>query len=211
MRRFFCKCCGKEITTSSKRYTIKFYDRKEKKTETIMHLCEDDIKKVRNMKFVPEKNVRIRTIPKFFNIIETHEGKEKSLYMIPEWNLKQIHSVAHADNKNLFLENGKRYWTPEYVISLVDGSIKSVTPNEKLMQFVQKLYEKQTEDEKAKYETKYHNNRGFNKPDAKFMSAMARVSFEKGWQALSEEQINKVRKIFMKYAEQVADIMNEEV
>lgn len=210
MIRVFCDCCGKEITTKGKQYGIVFYDRKEKTQKIQLHLCEDDVKKVRNMKFVPMKNVRIRTVPKFFNIKETHLGKEKSLYVIPEWNLAQILSVKHIDNRNLFTEDGKRYYTPEYILSCVDGSIKSVTPDEKLMQFVQKLYEKQTDDEKAKYETKWHNNIGFNKSDAKFMSAMARESFAKGWKSLSEKQLAEVRRRFTKYATQVSDLLNEE-
>ena len=209
MRRFFCDCCGMEITSKEKQYGVVFYNKSEKTSKTVLHLCGTDIKKVRNMKFVPMKKVRVRKIPTFYNVIESHLGKDKALYMIPEWSLDQILSVNHKDPRNLFTEDGKRYYTAEYIISTIDGSIDKEYATENLMKYVQLLFNRQTDDEKAKYETKHHNNVGFNKPDAKFMSAMARESFNKGWSSLSDKQIEVVKDRFIKYAEQVANIMNE--
>lgn len=207
MVRFFCDCCGKEIMKKELQYNIVFYNRTTKHQKTELHLCLDDVKKVRNMKFVPEKNCRKRKIPVFYNIIEMHLRLQKSLYQIPEWNLDQIRSINVKDPKKLFLSNGKRYYTKEYVLSLIDPAINK-NADKALIEFVQKLFNKQTDDEKKKYETKYHNNVGFNKPDAKFMSAMARLTFE--GKELSESQLEVTRKRFIKYAEQVANLINDE-
>lgn len=208
MIRFFCDCCGKEITKKELQYGIVFYNRTTKHQKMELHLCLDDVKKVRNMKFVPEKNCRKRKVPDFYNIMEMHLGLQKSLYQVPEWNLDQIRSINVKDPKKLFLSNGKRYYTKEYILSLVDPAINHKNADYRLMEFVQKLFNKQTDDEKSKYETKWHNNVGFNKPDAKFMSAMARISFE--GKELSPSQLDVTRKRFYKYAEQVANLINEE-
>ena len=211
IRRFFCDCCGKEITTEELRYNVAFYNKKEKKQKTMLHLCEIDMKKVRNMKFVPQKNVRLKKMPEFYNIVECHMGKEKSLYVVTAWNLDQILlTMDRKDPTKLFCENGKRYYTKEYVLGRIDGSIKPEEKDETLMKYVQLLFNKQTIEEKAKYETKFHNNVGFNKPDAKFLSAMARESFAKGYASLSPAQIDETKRRFKKYAEQVADLLNEE-
>ena len=207
MVRFFCDCCGKEITRKDLQYGIVFYNRTTKHQKLELHLCENDVKKVRNMKFVPEKNCRKRKIPDFYNVMEMHLGLQKSLYQIPEWNLDQIRSINIKDPKKLFLSNGKRYYTKEYILSLIDPAINK-NADKALIEFVQKLFNKQTDDEKKKYETKYHNNVGFNKPDAKFMSAMARLTFE--GKELSESQLEVTRKRFIKYAEQVANLINDE-
>lgn len=208
MIRFFCDCCGKEITKKDLQYGIVFYNRTTKKQKIELHLCENDVKKVKNMKFVPQKNCRIRKIPSFYNIIETHMGFSKSLYQIPEWYLDQIRSINVKDPKKLFLSNGKRYYTKEYILSLIDPVVNPENADKRLLEFVQKLFNKQTDDEKSKYETKWHNNVGFNKPDAKFMSAMARISFE--GKELSPAQLETTRKRFYKYAEQVANLLNDE-
>lgn len=212
MRRFFCDCCGMEITAKERQYGIVFYDRTECTQKIELHLCEKDVKKVRQMRFAPMKNVRVRTIPKFYNIIETHMGRQVSLYQIPEWNLDQIRSVNHKDPKRLFTVDGKRYYTPEFILSRVDGSIEPEFADKQLMGYVFLLYCKQTGDERKDYTTKWHNNRGFNKPDAKFMSAMAKVYFDNSEKEhpLTEKQLEEVRRRFPKYAEQVADILNDE-
>lgn len=206
MRRFFCDTCGKEITTEEKRYNIALFNRATKKQKTILHLCETDVKKVRNMKYIPKKNCRVRKIPTFYNVVESHCGKDKSLYIITDWNIDQLQSINTKDPTKLYLEDGRRYFTKEYVLALVDS--KNIEGDIHLMHYTQLLFKKQTNDEKAKYETKYHNNVGFNKSDAKFMSAMARESFNKGIESLSANQIDTVRKRFTKYAEQVANILN---
>ena len=207
-KRIFCDCCGKELLQElDMNYNIIFYDRQEKTSKTVLRLCETDVKKVRTMKFVPQKNCRIRTLPKWYNVVEHNAGKQKSLFQVPEWNLDQILAINNS-KKTLFTVEGKVYYTKEYVLSLVDGSIKTKIDLDKwLINFNQGLYNMQTSDEKAKYATKWHNNVGYNKPDAQFMSAMARLSFE--GKELSYDQIATLRKKFKKYAEQVANIINE--
>ena len=212
MQRFFCDCCGQEITSKERRYGIVFYNRKEKTQKLELHLCPTDIKKVRQMRFAPMKNVRVRTIPTFYNIIETYMDKSTSLYQIPEWNLDQIRSVCHKDPRKLFTEDGKRYYTPEYILSKVDGSIEPDKADESLMNYVYLLYCKQTSDERAEYRTKWHNNKGFNKSDSKFMSGMAKYYFDHHNEKnpMSEKQLAEIRRRFRKYVEQVANILNEE-
>lgn len=210
VKHIFCDCCGQELMPElDMDYRVAFYDREERKQKTVLHLCEKDIKKVRYMKFVPQKNCRIRKVPKWYNVIEYNAGKQKSLFQIPEWNLDQILAINNA-KKTLFTIEGKVYYTKEHVLGLVDGSIKTKgkTPEQWLFEFVQKLYNRQTTDEKAKYETKWHNNVGFNKPDAQFMSAMARLTFE--GKELVGDQLPTLQKRFIKYAEQVANLVNEE-
>ncbi len=210
MRRFFCDTCGKDITDKVNRYNVAIYNRSVKTTETKLHLCADDIKKVRNMKLIPMANVRVRKSPDFYNVVESHLGKEHSLYILPEWNIKQLESLNKKDMTKLRTAEGNIYYTKEYILSRVDGSVKPEQAKHRLVEWTQLLFKHQTEDEKKNYETKYHNNRGFNKPDARFMSAMAKVAFDKGEDALSDKQVDQMFKLFTKYAEQVADILNEE-
>ena len=106
--------------------------------------------------------------------------------------------------------DGDIYYTKEYILSRIDGSVKPEQAKHRLIEWTQLLFKQQTEDEKKSYETRYHNNRGFNKPDAQFMSAMAKVAFDKGEDALSDKQVARMLKMFTKYAEQVANILNEE-
>lgn len=210
MRRFFCDCCGKDITVKANRYNVSLFNRTTKTSETKLHLCADDIKKVRNMKLVPMSNVRIRRIPEFYNVVVSHLNKSESVYILPEWNVTQLESLNRKDPTKLRTADGNIYYTKEYILSRVDGSVKPEQAKHRLIEWTQLLFKHQTEDEKKNYETKYHNNRGFNKPDAKFMSAMARVAFDRGEDALSDKQIAQMYKMFTKYAEQVADILNEE-
>ena len=208
-RKVFCDCCGNELMLAlNMDYNIAFYDRKEKKQKTVLHLCDKDVKKVRTMKFVPQTNCRIRKVPNWYNVIEYNAGKQKSLYQIPEWNLEQILAINNR-KKTLFTVEGKVYYTKEYVLSLLDGSKKTDfrTPDEWYIYFNQLVFNKQTSDEKSKYETKWHNNVGFNKPDAKLMSAMARLTFE--GKELSEDQMQILRDRLPKYAEQIANLVNE--
>lgn len=210
MRRFFCDCCGKDITKKENRYNVALYDRTNKTTKTVLHLCAVDIKKVRNLKLIPQKNVRLRKTPNFYNVIESHLDKEKSLYILPSWNVDQLLSIDMKDPTKLKTEDGYVYYTKEYILSRVDGSYKPEDAHKHLIEWTQLLYNHQTEDEKKDYKTKHHNNRGFNKSDAKFMSAMAKVAFDKSSDTLSEKQWAQLLKMFTKYAEQVANILNEE-
>jgi len=207
MRRFFCNCCGKELGDDNK-HRVVLRDRMEKKDKTALYLCEKDVRLVEKMKFIPYTNVRERRIPKFFNVKVAYPGgKEKTLYVVPEWNIPQINALDKTDKTKLFTRDGHIYYTPEYVLMTID---REDIGTKKLLEWIRLLFTKQTDDEKKEYKTKWHNNQGFNKPDAQFMSAMARVSFDKSDEALSEKQLEVVRKRFRKYAAQVADLLNDQ-
>jgi hypothetical protein len=69
------------------------------------------------------------------------------------------------------------------------------------------LYQRQTADEQSATRTKHDNDRGFNQPDARRGSELARkamtpVLFEP-WEVI------EARKLLMKYAGQLARIANE--
>ncbi len=69
------------------------------------------------------------------------------------------------------------------------------------------LYERQNADEQFALRTKHDNDRGFNQPDARRASILARkallpVLFE-------PHEVIEARKLLMKYAGQLARIANE--
>lgn len=213
MRRFFCSCCGKEITDEYNRVVIRNKQGKSK-DETILRLCEDDKKLVERIKLIPQKNVRIRTLPQWYNVKLVHCEKgskdvEKTLYMIPEWNLDQLYALSKADRTKLRTVNGDIFYTKELVL------LKTAGDDELSIKFLLKclrlLYMKQTEDEKKEYKTKWHNNVGFQKADAKFLTIFAKITYDKSDDALSPKQLEIVRKRFKKYAEQAANLLNEEI
>ncbi len=72
-----------------------------------------------------------------------------------------------------------------------------------------KLWERQTEDEKATRTTNEYNRMGFNGFDADILSSFAEQFQEKGW--LSKKQLELARKKIMKYAKQLCEIANENI
>ncbi len=206
-RRMFCDCCGREITTDSERYTVILRDRTEKKDKKILQLCADDIKLVRRMKFTPNKCVRSRKTPKFYTVKISHLGKEESIYIVPDYQAMQICNLKKiwAASK-LIGSDGRQYFTKEYILYNIESG-KDARKN--LLAWNRLLFTKQTEDEKKEYKTKWHNNAGYNQADAKFMSAMAKITFDKSDDALTDAQYETLKKRFVKYAQQVADLLNE--
>ena len=69
-----------------------------------------------------------------------------------------------------------------------------------------KLYEMQTEDEKAVSSTTHHNGRGFNQVDARFLTSLAESYLKNEF--LSMRQLNIVRQKLFKYAGQLTPIAN---
>ena len=67
-----------------------------------------------------------------------------------------------------------------------------------------KLYERQTEDEQNIAETKYHNNVGFTGHDARYLSSLHQQKLEKGW--LSRKQMEALRRTIKKYWSQVQEM-----
>jgi hypothetical protein len=207
--KYFCDHCGCEITTDSDRYNVIFRDRTEKTDKTEMHLCAADIKLVNKMKFAPCRATRSRKEPKWFNIKVAHLGKENTLYMIPDYQTVQVLNLKHEGlHKPLRKYNGMMYWTKEEVLYTINHTELAKT---QLLAWNRMLFQKQTEDEKKDYETKHHNNVGFNKSDAKFMSAMAKITFDKSDDAITDAQYETLKNRFTKYAQQVADLLNEEL
>lgn len=207
-RRMFCDCCGREITIDSERYNVILRDRAEKKDNKILQLCVDDVKTVRRMKFAPSKCVRVRKLPKFYNVKISHLGKEESIYVVPDYqamqicNLKKIWSAS-----KLIGSDGRQYFTKEYILYHIESGADA---RKNLLEWNRLLFTKQTEDEKKEYKTKWHNNAGYNQSDAKFMSAMAKITFDKSDDAITDAQYETLKKRFKKYAQQVADLLNEE-
>lgn len=71
------------------------------------------------------------------------------------------------------------------------------------------IYERQTNDEQATEDSKYHNLRGFNGPDAKRMSYYAKWIL--GGKHLSRHHVDIARKRMKKYTGQLVVIAEEKV
>jgi hypothetical protein len=71
-----------------------------------------------------------------------------------------------------------------------------------------KIYEFQTEDEKALGYTRKYNNVGFSGADSEFMSSLAVQLKTKGW--LSPKQMIYLHKRIHKYTRQIISVSNEE-
>ena len=67
-----------------------------------------------------------------------------------------------------------------------------------------KIYDRQTEDEKAAGYTRKYNNIGFSGAHSEIMSSLAVQLIRKGW--LSPKQMKVVYKIIPKYTRQVIEI-----
>lgn len=201
MKRYFCDHCGREI---KKPINVVIKSKTTKKRKTIMHLCEADAKYVKRMVYSPFKNIRARNIPDFYTVhlYDTDARKTTGLYMITEWNLKQLLSYK-KDSIPLIQADGRRYYTIEEVRTAIENDKYAC------LEFCRLLFNKQTPDEKKNYETKHHNNEGFNKSDAKWLSAMAKLSFDKNNDAVSDEQLKIIIKRMKKYAAQIAALLNE--
>ncbi len=69
-----------------------------------------------------------------------------------------------------------------------------------------RIYERQTEDERKAYNTRYENGIGFNGSDAPILSKLAAFYLKNGY--LSLKQLQLVRKKMLKYSGQLAAIAN---
>lgn len=68
------------------------------------------------------------------------------------------------------------------------------------------LYQRQTEDEQHATRTKHDNDRGFNQPDARRGSELARKAMQPV--LFEPSEVLEARKLLMKYAGQLARIAN---
>lgn len=71
------------------------------------------------------------------------------------------------------------------------------------------LYERQTEHERGAARTHRRNKIGFNKPDGRILSVMVRVARDKQNGDLTQAQTWAIAKRLRKYADQLAEILNE--
>jgi len=71
-----------------------------------------------------------------------------------------------------------------------------------------KIYEYQTEDEKACGYTRKYNNVGFSGADSEFMSSLAVQLQSKGW--LSPKQMMYLHKRIHKYTRQIIEVSDSE-
>jgi hypothetical protein len=70
-----------------------------------------------------------------------------------------------------------------------------------------RLYERQTADEQASDDTKYHNNKGFNSSDARRLSYYAKYILS--GRNLSGKHLAKAHKMVPKYAGQILSLINQ--
>jgi len=98
------------------------------------------------------------------------------------------------------METAKRIWTVEEIKNLLQTNDKFIC------KATVKLFEKQTEEEKATDHTGVSNGVGFNGTDAFIMSKFAKFYMERGF--LSPKQLAIAKRKIQKYAKQLTTIAN---
>ena len=93
-------------------------------------------------------------------------------------------------------------WTRDMIVNLL------LNNNVALIKSMFRIYARQTIDERISGETKYYNNKGFNGFHANIMTLLVNQYINHG--CLSRKQLNVARKIMIKYARQLIEIMREE-
>lgn len=99
--------------------------------------------------------------------------------------------------------NHEKVWTLPEVKDLLGRN------DEMVKRSLVQIYNKQTELEQARYETREKNNVGFNGVDAEFGTAMA-LRVKEG-KFMSPKMIAASRKMMMKYANQLVKIANKQI
>ena len=94
----------------------------------------------------------------------------------------------------------KRIWTDEEIKNLVQ------TNDKVLYRALKRLYECQTEDEKAEKQTTSKNGVGFNSVDSAFMTSVSEFLLRRGY--LTDKQKAAVRRKIIKYTKQLTRIAN---
>ena len=94
-------------------------------------------------------------------------------------------------------------WTKDEIKRLLE------TNNVAVLRGMLRIYDLQTNDEKAVDETKYNNGIGFNGVDGYIMSKFSTFYNERKY--LTEKQFNMAKKKIMKYAGQLTKIANNEI
>ena len=112
--------------------------------------------------------------------------------------------IEWLNKKDIEVEKpAKKTWTAEDMKQILNKY------DDQVGKALVKLYAYQTIDEQKDHETKEHNNVGFNGADAPILSSFAEFYQKRGF--LSQKQLVIARKKIMKYANQLCNIVNQEV
>ena len=200
----YCHICGK-ILDKSEIYQLIERDWDTGKKHKLYETCEPCMINIERRRFaMPHiRNHKKKIV--FTSIFkkEFSTGKTKHLYDVLPEQLEKLKSLeVSKDDLVLKTKFNKRYWT--------EGAMRRVleTSDEQLMKAVVKLYDYQTDDEKKGRETIHDNAVGFNKPDASFLTGMARLYSDQGLEKMTDKQIAKTRKLMLKYIAQLTIIAN---
>lgn len=198
----YCECCGQILEKEDLRQIV-IKSRKTRKAKTILNLDEKCAVKVRKLKFSPQINTKVRKLPDWFSVAIRDNKSCKNIFLIPEWNIKDIEKFKTPKEKLVMTSlKGNHYYTPYEL----EKEIKNKT--EFMLQLVKLLYDLQTEDEKKLRETKHRNAVGFNKPDADFLTGMARLYETQGYAVFTDAQLEKTSKLMIKYIGQLIVLIN---
>ncbi len=204
----FCSYCGNELVDGHS-IIVKEVGHGTKQ-ETKLHLCNGHFRQLCRMNFRAPKKLtkRMRRAP-WFTITDLTivEGKRRKqlIYTVPEWDLHQVEAYNRESPEQLLFDKDRnRVWTEIQVREKLKYNRRFVA------KCTQLLYAEQTEVEKKEYKTKLSNGNGFNKPDARFGTAMAKLSLDKGYDALSVDQMDKLTELLIKYSNQLAQLLYEE-
>jgi hypothetical protein len=128
----------------------------------------------------------------------------------------EVHAKSEAQY-HLFIDEAFTKvvsWAQEAQLKIVTKKMIKIFIQDKLRtddrwayHALEKLYERQTADEKASEATHWHNNAGFTGHDATFLTKLIRQKQQKGW--LSKKQMAAIRKTIAKYWSQVEDMSDQ--
>lgn len=200
----YCHICGK-ILDKDEIYQLIEKSWETRKKHKLYETCEPCMLNIERRRFTMPciRNHKKKIV--FTSIFRKDfaTGKTKHLYDVLPEQLDKLKSLeVSKDDLVLKTKFNKRHWT--------EGAIRKMleTSDTQLMKACVKLYDYQTDDEKKGRETIHDNAVGFNKPDASFLTGMARLYSDKGLDGMTDKQIGKTRKLMMKYVAQLTIIAN---
>lgn len=202
----YCCMCGEILEEDTVRHIV-IKDRETKKSRKLFDVCKDCSNKVAYMKypakrFTPSmyKNISFTGI----FIRDAYTKKMKLAYDVIPYQLEYLMSLEIPKDKiKLKYKDGKRLYSRFEVERWMNLS------TDNLIYSMYLVYNRQTEDEKVRRDTKYANSVGFNKPDASFMTGMCRIYECKGIE-YTEKQLARISHIMKKYINQVTLYINAE-
>lgn len=93
-----------------------------------------------------------------------------------------------------------KQWTVEEIRAKLESDYKW------LFRGLIAIYKRQTADEQEAETTNHNNKIGFNGPDARFMSRMARKAMDPNDRGFTDKQVFSIRSKMLKYAGQLQRI-----